>query len=194
MAADLSRHVFATHREVVMAPPTLVWTLLLDQIHSPENYLPGVTYSSVFNEFGTHFVDRKVKLGDKIEWREIVSADPNAMTVLYRAHAEDPAFSGFVSTTILPDPHSQDDFAGQVNGREPETCFLDHTMSLTAKPGMPQEAFAAARKVLPATLLKSFEATKHQAERLNRQHAKAANVEDAEAARILELQRRSVKG
>jgi hypothetical protein len=167
LMADLSRRVLVSHREVVRAPATMVWSLLLEKIRSPEKYVPGVTDVSVLREWGTHFVERKMKAGPST-MHEIISADPNVMSVVFRTHASHPVLSGFVSNTVLPDPTTEEELAGRVDGKEPDTCLLDFTMNLTAKSSMPQEAFEAMREKMGDAIVKAVQTTKKHAEVLNK--------------------------
>jgi hypothetical protein len=187
---DRDRQIFINRRERVLAPPTVAWSLLLDEIRNPNHYIPGVTDVSFPHEGGTHFVERKMKIG-VIECHEIISADPNVMSVVHRSHASHPVFTGFVSTTVLPDPESDEELVGHVGGKEPDSCVLDFTIVMSAKPAMPMKQVEEARSLMSDAVGKTLQYTRRHAEEISHHHFKG--VEGA-AAGIRELHAEPVKG
>jgi hypothetical protein len=163
MSDLLTRRVLVTQRDIVHAPPSVMWAIMMDEMRNPAKYIPRVTDVTIIRD-GTTFVERKMTL-DGEELHEIVSLDPNVLSLVHRVHASHPAFSGFVSCTVLPDPASTEEF-GAVGHAEDRTCYVDFTMTLTAKASLPQDAFKAAREKFRDSLLQSSEMTKQCAERL----------------------------
>jgi hypothetical protein len=171
-AVDGSRNIFLTHREIIRAPPSAMWAVLVEEMRDPARFATGISDVSIISD-KTNFVERKFDVAGAGNVHTFVSADPTILTVIRREHASHAAFAGFGSTTVLPDPNSQDELCGKAADElnEPATCVLDMTMSLTAKPGFPHEALKEARSTMRETVLSSFEAMKKQAEGVGKSHS-----------------------
>ncbi|CAE7380575.1 unnamed protein product [Symbiodinium natans] len=145
--ATQARTILCSHRELIAAPPSLAWKMLLEKIRRPDKYVPGVTSVEVVKELGGHSIERKMTAGGKVI-HEIIGANETAMTVVFRMHQSHPILSGFVTNTVLP--HEAEVGGGALEGdQEPSTCLLDYTMCFEAKPDAPEEAVKQMQEMLP---------------------------------------------
>ncbi|CAE7767516.1 unnamed protein product [Symbiodinium sp. CCMP2592] len=145
--ASQTRTILCSHREVVFAPPSLAWKMLIEKIRRPDKYVPGVTSVEVVKELGGNSIERKMTAGGKVI-HEIIGADATAMTVIFRMHQSHPILSGFVTNTVLP--HEGELGGGATEGeKEPESCVIDYTMCWEAKPGAPEDAVKQMQEMLP---------------------------------------------
>jgi hypothetical protein len=168
--ADLSRNIIVTKRDIIQASPSAMWGLILDQMRNPAKYIPDVSDVTIVKE-EQYFVERKFTLGGELPMHDIISADPNIMSMVQRAHASHPLLSGFVCATVLPDPTAQDEFVGQERSSEARTCFFDLTMTFTAKPAMTQEDFKICRDKMRHALVDSYEVARRHVEDLSKTEA-----------------------
>ncbi|MEL6339750.1 MAG: AtaL-like protein [Myxococcota bacterium] len=85
------------------ASSEVLWAMLRDKIRRPDKYVPGVVSVEVLSEFGGDSIEREmtVQAGDKQKAvREIITADPVTMTVLFKLK-DDPSYTGYVLNTIF---------------------------------------------------------------------------------------------
>jgi hypothetical protein len=163
--SDLSRQITFTYRDLVQAPPSVVWSFLMEAIRNPAICVPAARDVAIFNE-GDRYLERTWKLGDVMQRHDVTSWDPNVMTIMHRDHASLRGSSGFFLITLLPDPAQQNEFAGGQDKatNEGDTCFLDFTLAMTAKPAMPAEAVEGCRQHMPEMIVESHHIVKQQAE------------------------------
>ena len=150
-----------SHREVVKAPASVVWRLLLDKIRRPDKYVPGVEKVEVVAELGPDSIERKMWTGDGKMIHEIIGADATTRTVIFRSHATHPVFSGFVTNTVLPAEGSAEPVGADV---EPAECILDYSLNWSPKAGAPEQAVSAAREAMPKSIRGAVIGTKKLAE------------------------------
>jgi hypothetical protein len=163
------RQLTYTHRDVVRAPPSVTWAILMDSIRNPTKYIPGMSDVTLLNE-RERYIERKAKMGGVMACHDLISWDPNLMTIVHRDHAAHPESCGYVLTAVLPDPTQKYayEFAGQDEATtEGDTCFLDFTLVMTAKAGMTKESFEECSEALPQMLLASHTNVRQQAESIS---------------------------
>jgi hypothetical protein len=147
-----------------------MWAVLLEAMRDPAKYLPDVSDVSISNET-KYFNERKSTVRGLGALHTLNSADPAIMSIVRRLHASHPTFTGFTTTTVLPDPTSAQEWVGQSGLEEPTTCVLDLTLSYTAKPGVPAEDVHAARTTIQEVMSHQAEAFKRHAEDFNKVRA-----------------------
>ena len=88
-----------SHRTRVRATPEHLWSLLLNKIERPDQYIPGVSDVVVEQRADEFTINRSMRLNGGAPIRELITADPKTLTVVFKGIG-DPATIVLVTNTV----------------------------------------------------------------------------------------------
>ncbi len=114
----------ASHRTIVDTTREVLWDILMDKTKNPQKYIESITDVTILEELDEYTIVREMTLGNGKKLKEIITADPKSLTIIFKS-LEDPTATSLVTNTIY---------------EEDGLIYLEYTLSSVPKPGHQDEA------------------------------------------------------